>query len=401
LADLKENVLKQISDILADFRAQHNHKETSAWARIVFYSVICLQLAKIGECSKIEGPIIATFFLLIFALLIFLFVRKQYNQQCHAVNTNAACISLTAKIISGKKKVEESDCEPAPDDANLKELTNYHIFPKCLLEEIKNMPKDHLIARRYLENLGYWVFIGITILTLYSIWSGNLIKWFNSAYANDAVYYGSGVTVYPVKHDDIQLVSEVITITKGVGLGWGVEAVLNFKNHGKTTSVQMGFPFDTDGPEDPDDKEADLPDPKFRTFVDGKEIKVTRKQGWNKSPLQDFNYPIVYTFAVPFEKGETQTISHTYSVQGTEWSTGDYEFKYILKTGALWKGVIKNIKVVMILPRSSASQITSIAPKEYKTEQKQGTAVFSWEFHNIKPDFNIIANFRKTKLNSK
>jgi len=137
----------------------------------------------------------------------------------------------------------------------------------------------------------------------------------NPVYGNDAVYYGSGVTVYPVKHDDIQLVSEIITITKGVGLGWGVEAVLNFKNYGNKTSIQMGFPFDTDGPNDPDEKEEDVPNPKFRTFIDSKEIRVTKKKGWSKSPLQDLNFPIVYTFAVPFEKGETKTIRHSYSVQ--------------------------------------------------------------------------------------
>ncbi len=218
-----------------------------------------------------------------------------------------------------------------------------------------------------------------------------LFALFNSAFGNDSAYYGSGVTVYPVKHDNIQLVSEVITITKGVGLGWGVEASLNFKNHGKKTSVQMGFPFDTDGPNDPEDKEEDVPDPKFRTFIDSKEIKVIKKKGWSKSPLQDLNFPIVYTFTVSFEQGETKTIRHTYSVQGTEWSTGDYEFKYILKTGALWRGVIENVKVAMILPGTSAAGVHCVLPKEHKATQNKDAVVLSWEFQNIKPKFNITA----------
>ncbi len=210
-------------------------------------------------------------------------------------------------------------------------------------------------------------------------------------YGNDAVYYGAGVTVYPVKHDSIQLVSEVIKITKGIGLGWGVEATLNFKNYGNKTSVQMGFPFDTDGPNDPDQKEEDVPDPKFRTFIDSKEVKVTKKKGWSKSPLEDLNYPIVYTFTVPFEQGETKTILHTYSVQGTEWSTGDYEFKYILKTGALWRGLIENIKVDMILPGKSAVIVHCVLPKEHKATQNKDAVVLSWEFQDIKPKFNITA----------
>ena len=174
MADLTEKALKEISDILSDFRAQHNHKETMAWAGIVFFSVICLQLAKTNE-----SPIMSTIFLIVFVILVYLFVSKQYEQQEHAVNINAACISLTAKIISGKKTIKESDCEPAPDVDNLKGLPNYHIFPKCLLEEIKNMPKDHLVVRRNLKILSYWVLAGITILTFYSIWSDKLIKLFN------------------------------------------------------------------------------------------------------------------------------------------------------------------------------------------------------------------------------
>jgi len=230
----------------------------------------------------------------------------------------------------------------------------------------------------------------------------------NPAFGNDSVYYGSGVTVYPVKHDDIQLVSEVITITKGVGLGWGVEAVLNFKNHGNKTSVQMGFPFDTDGPAEPWDTDNTaqfdpkyLPNPKFRTFIKGTEIRVTIKKGWDKSPMQDLNYPIVYTFTVPFEKNETKSIRHTYSVQGTEWSTGDYEIKYILKTGALWKDVIENIKVKMILPGNSISEITEIQPKEHSSQKTKKATILSWEFKKIKPNFNIKANFRKPNPNEK
>jgi len=174
LDNLTDNALKQISDILSDFRAQHNHKETMAWAGIVFFSVICLQLAKTGENS-----IMATIFLMLFVILVYLFVSKQYELQQHAVNTNAACISLTSKIISGEKTLEEADCKSAPNDSNFKGIPNQHIFPTCLLEEIRDMPKDHLMARRNLKVLSYWVLTGITILTLYLIWSDKLNRLIN------------------------------------------------------------------------------------------------------------------------------------------------------------------------------------------------------------------------------
>ncbi|BBO69002.1 hypothetical protein DSCA_29320 [Desulfosarcina alkanivorans] len=174
MPDLTNKALKQISDILLDFRAQHNHKETMAWAGIVFYSVICLQLAKTSE-----SQILFTIFLILFVILVYLFVSKQYELQQNAVVTNAACISLTAKIISGEKTIEELDCKHAKDDASLKKLDNYHIFPKCLLEEIRDMPKDHLVDRQYLKILSYCVLTGITLLTLYSIWSDKVSRLFN------------------------------------------------------------------------------------------------------------------------------------------------------------------------------------------------------------------------------
>ena len=141
MADLTEKALKEISDILSDFRAQHNHKETMAWAGIVFFSVICLQLAKTNE-----SPIMSTIFLIVFVILVYLFVSKQYEQQEHAVNINAACISLTAKIISGKKTIKESKCTVCAKGAIF--LSAIQFSNKMNLDDVVDISKNELQSIR-------------------------------------------------------------------------------------------------------------------------------------------------------------------------------------------------------------------------------------------------------------
>lgn len=169
--DLKKGLLKHLADLHTAFRMQHNHKETSAWAGIVIFLLICVQLAKFGKSSDFYIHAGATIFFIVFGLLVWCFVKKQYELQLHALKANAACMSLSAKILSGEKEVSKNDCEPAPGNAKLKELKNWNVFPKCLLEEINIMPTNHLKDRLYLEKLGYWVLIVTMLFVLYSIWS--------------------------------------------------------------------------------------------------------------------------------------------------------------------------------------------------------------------------------------
>jgi hypothetical protein len=175
--DVKKSFLKHLADLHTAFRIQHNHKEISAWAGIVFFSVICLQLAKFDKCNDycFLLRLGSTIFLGIFSSIVWKFIKKQYELQRQALNTNVACMSLIAKIISGKE-IKVDDCKPAPDDNILKETKGWHIFPKCLLEEMKEMRDIHLADRLFLERLGYCVFFAIVFLTLYSIWIDVLIK---------------------------------------------------------------------------------------------------------------------------------------------------------------------------------------------------------------------------------
>lgn len=138
-----------------------------AWAGIIFFSVGCreLQIKRISLICSAE--VTATLILILFAVLVLAYIKKQYELQGDAVDVNVGCLSLAAKIISGEKSLEPSDCKPAPD--SFTQIKNHELFPKCLLEEIRDMPKQYKEDRRSLEELCYAFFGFITILALFLI----------------------------------------------------------------------------------------------------------------------------------------------------------------------------------------------------------------------------------------
>lgn len=212
-------------------------------------------------------------------------------------------------------------------------------------------------------------------------------------FANDSIYKGDGITVYPVKSSNIQMVAEVVYITEGVGLGWQVEVVATFRNYGPAETVQIGFPFRayTPGFEfDPDSMDIeDYPvKPKFHAYVDGIEVPSAPKIGI-KNPELDILYDLVYTFNVHFAKDETKMIRHLYTVGGNMSSSGDEEFTYVLKTGSLWKGNIESVAIIVELSKKAASKIDYIWPKEHNVIEKSNTLLLTWKFKNIKPDFDL------------
>lgn len=96
-----------------------------------------------------------------------------------------------------------------------------------------------------------------------------------TAHADDAVYRGDGIDVYPLENTDIQMVAEVITITRRGSDRFDVDVDMTFKNHGAKTTVQMGFPILADE----SDGERTEFDPHLKTWVNGKEVELIKKRG--------------------------------------------------------------------------------------------------------------------------
>lgn len=221
-----------------------------------------------------------------------------------------------------------------------------------------------------------------------------------TAFADDAAYYGDGADVYPL-HADIQMVDEIITIeylkidAQYHPVRWAVNVQMTFKNHGPAANVQMGFPLYADVGVDPKTGDAvDLGfDPHFRTWVNGEEVVVVKKHGV-PNPL-DKSRPFsdnVFTFTVLFDKGEVKKLRHEYVVEGYFNSINGWEFTYILRTGALWRGTIEDFKLIFRVPLKYAHEVLGTKPREQKAELAGDTLVLEWNYKQYKPkhDFTVF-----------
>jgi YARHG domain len=217
------------------------------------------------------------------------------------------------------------------------------------------------------------------------------------SHADDSAYYGNGYHVYPMQNSDVQLVAETIVITDNFSFGrtppvgkgrFTINVDMTFKNQGPDTTLQMGFPVMVD------DGGGELVEinAHFRTWVNGKEVKVLRKQGMPNPLKDDWHFSkTVYTYTVSFKKGETKKIKHSYNVSGTEFNTGRWTLRYILRTGALWKGVIEDFSLIYKTHISKAKDIIGFLPREQRSVLKGKELRLFWIFKNFEPKNDFFA----------
>jgi len=221
-------------------------------------------------------------------------------------------------------------------------------------------------------------------------------------HADDSVYLGDGYQVYPIQNSDIQLVREAIVITDNHAFGHNLKKLterftitvdMTFKNHGPDTTVQMGFPVMADD-------EAGEIDTHFRTWVNGKEVAITKKQGIPNPLKDDWHFSkTVYTYPTSFKRGETKKIKHSYNVGGTDFNTGRWELRYILRTGALWEGVIEDFSLIYKTHIAKTKDIIGFLPREQRAVLKGNELDLLWNFKNYKPKKDFLAIGGATKTN--
>jgi hypothetical protein len=219
------------------------------------------------------------------------------------------------------------------------------------------------------------------------------------ASADDAVFRGDGATVFPVESTDIRMVSERIRLHYREGLGFAVDVDELFENQGPATSLTIGFPFGSGEldlslenspdpawvPESFDPRQ----DPHFQTLVDGQSIPTSLKRGAG-------GYDLVFTSSIGFKQGETKRVRHLYTVGGFSDSAGGLTFRYILKTGALWKGSIGRILIYAEIDSTKAEGIHFMSPAPLSILRVGTTILATWDLRDIKPDFDL--EFRSLPL---
>ena len=189
---------------------------------------------------------------------------------------------------------------------------------------------------------------------------------FNTFCLGDDFSFGGGnsATIYPLQDNNIQMVSEKIeleidTTNKENRDRWNVEITFEFKNHGPKTLIDMAFPDPSyaDNFMRHDYYEGRLDTSLYLTNFEAYELNkktykpIIRKSTTNPNLPDIPEYSSVYTWSVPFDSGQTKTIINKYNIKTNSYSTGHKALTYVLKTGALWKGDIKDFSLWVMFNR--------------------------------------------------
>lgn len=157
-----------------------------------------------------------------------------------------------------------------------------------------------------------------------------------------------------------------------------------FKNEGPATDVLIGFP--ETGDQIAPGKPASPGLIHFRSFVDGKRVKVHRHMAHHEPALfSDFDYVAWYMKRVHFAARQAHVIVDEYDGGGGSQGSGLKYFIYVLKSGATWKGPIGRAVITANIGKIANCSPVSITPVCYT---RRGSLI-TWDLRNFKPTQNI------------
>jgi hypothetical protein len=157
-------------------------------------------------------------------------------------------------------------------------------------------------------------------------------------------------------------------------------------NDGPADTVLVGFPDGSMGPYGGGGEEYEIES--FRSWVDGVEVKCQR------APDADGVDALVgswWTKRVVFPAGAVRRLRNRYAVspswhpmgpdaEGSDSTAGHRVFRYILWTGASWKGTIGRAGIVATLDGIPLERVVTISPKARRAGRS-----FHWTFHDFEP----------------
>jgi len=203
------------------------------------------------------------------------------------------------------------------------------------------------------------------------------------ARANGATYGGVGSDVYPIENHEISMRREhILLMVEGDDAGWTTSSVrfdcrFEFVNHGKATTIRMGFPL---APEGFEDVAPDTSILGFQVKVDGAIVKATPAK-----------HGLVLLWPVHFAENQTRLVRVEYVMP---WGTADMALyplmtSYVLKTGALWRDPIESS--VIELQTGSRTPFPSLSLDPLPAVIERGVA--RWEYKDVRPAQDIRIRF--------
>lgn len=228
------------------------------------------------------------------------------------------------------------------------------------------------------------------------------------ASANDSVYGGcsgtmsgvsAGADCVPVSQPDIALVDEKLSIRARLADA-SIVATYTFENTGSAATVTVGFPVDAPSePEGEDDPPKAVPPLKqYVVTLDGKPLKhrifYPHVNGSDaaKGAARTFGYDAVYLVDVPFKAGQKRVLEHRYSTRETFMGYAYAAVRYILRTGANWRGgTIGRIAIAVTIdePISRGCLRSSLPGTTFDV----ATRTFVFNAEAWKPEHDLYATF--------
>ncbi len=176
----KDDFLEYLSDTATRETSYHNHKETIAWAAILLYFVLMIEVVK----SLRSWPYVATFFSLGAFIVVVYILHYQYRLRKEAANLIGACHRLIVEYLPKDDEcLQNVDFTLAPLQKERKQFlkSDYrttgqypYLLPNVLLDMMKKMNQVGHEPRIGLERGSYLLVIFGFVITLGIIWSAIL-----------------------------------------------------------------------------------------------------------------------------------------------------------------------------------------------------------------------------------
>ena len=176
----KDDFLKYLSDTANRETSYHNHKETIAWAAILLYFVLMIEVVK----SLRSWPYVATFFILGAFIVVVYVLHYQYRLRKESANLVGACYRLIVEyVLNDNESLEDVDFAMTPLQKERRKFPKFdygltghypYILPNVLLDMVKKMDEAGHEPRIGLERGSYLLVIFGFVITLGIIWSAIL-----------------------------------------------------------------------------------------------------------------------------------------------------------------------------------------------------------------------------------
>ncbi len=187
-------------------------------------------------------------------------------------------------------------------------------------------------------------------------------------------------------HSSIRMVSETVKVRVTPSLA-EVDCQFVMRNEGPTDTVLVGFPDGDMGPYMGGGEEYEIEG--FRSWVDGEEAKCQRVPA-SEAQVAPSAVGSWWTKLVVFPAGAVRRIRNHYAVSPS-WHprlleseadsiAGDRTFRYILWTGASWKGVIGRAEIAVTLVGIPPERVTGTMPRARRVGR-----TFRWSFRDFEP----------------